>query len=165
MENGHSGDAAYIREVLGNDEHVMASATQRRWGPGGELTTPITLVATDKRLIVISRTKFGLKRDHEIVQYSNIVGAKLIHGFVSSSVAIRVRGYKITTKGASEEIHGFVTPAAKHLIDYVNMKIGSAPDQAAAQSNGHSDKNVYCTACGAVNLQGSKFCSACGKSL
>ncbi|MDE1845884.1 MAG: zinc-ribbon domain-containing protein [Candidatus Micrarchaeota archaeon] len=169
-----------IKEVLGPTEKVEAQATQRRWGPGGDLVTPLTLVATDSRLIVINRTKMGMKKDYEIVQYGNIVSAKLINGFISSSIIIRVRGYKIS---ATDEINGFITSEAKPLIEYINKKIGSVPGAAptpaapAAAPNGTSssmnqtgipkrpDEYIFCPSCGAKNLQGSKFCSSCGKAI
>ena len=183
-----------ISEILGPNEKIGARAEQRRLGPGGELTTPITLIATDHKLIVINRTRFGIKKDYEIVQYGNVVSAKLINGFISSSVIIRVRGYKIgTSHGNSEEINGFVTDDAKRLVEYINKKIGSAPQpgqQAAtppAQPNGapsaglpadargaandrivvekRKDEFIFCNSCGAKNIAGSKFCSGCGKQM
>ncbi|MDE1850581.1 MAG: zinc ribbon domain-containing protein [Candidatus Micrarchaeota archaeon] len=163
-----------IKEILGPTERISAQATQRRWGPGGDLVTPVTLIATENRLIVINRTKMGMKIDYEIVQYPNIVSAKLINGFISSSIIIRVRGYKISP---TEEISGFVTKEAKHLIDFINKKIGSAPaaaPQAPASAAGtvsnsigivpRSDPDfIFCQSCGGKNLKNSKFCSSCGK--
>ena len=161
-----------IKEILGPTERISAQATQRRWGPGGDIVTPVTLIATENRLIVINRTKMGMKIDYEIVQYPNIVSAKLIHGFISSSIIIRVRGYKISP---TEEISGFITKDAKHLIDFINKKIGSAPQPAAAAHAVSTNSNstgvvprsdpdyIFCHSCGAKNLQHSKFCSACGK--
>lgn len=160
-----------IKEILGPTERISAQATQRRWGPGGDLVTPVTLIATENRLIVINRTKMGMKIDYEIVQYPNIVSAKLINGFISSSIIIRVRGYKISP---TEEISGFVTKDAKHLIDYINKKIGSAPQPAAASTASTATNSIgivprsdpdfiFCQSCGGKNLKNSKFCSACGK--
>ncbi|MDE1824955.1 MAG: PH domain-containing protein [Candidatus Micrarchaeota archaeon] len=179
-----------ISEILGPNEKIEARAEQRRLGPGGELTTPITIIATDQKLIVINRTRFGIKKDYEIVQYGNVVSAKLINGFISSSVIIRVRGYKIGTgHGNSEEINGFVNDDAKRLVEYINKRIGSAPQPGhqAAQAQPGAIVNgapaeakvtgnpivaekrrgefVFCTSCGGKNLSGSKFCSSCGKQM
>ncbi|MDE1804166.1 MAG: zinc ribbon domain-containing protein [Candidatus Micrarchaeota archaeon] len=178
------GEFSDIRELLAPNERIEAQATQRRWGPGGDLTTPITLIATDQKLIIINRTRLGMRKDYEIVQYANVVGTKMIHGFISSSIIIRIRGYKITTKNNKDEIDGFVSGEAKSLVDYVNRRIGSTPGaaqaaQAAAsapQTNGTGQDNggikisprgdiEYCPSCGARNIAGSKFCSSCGKKM
>lgn len=169
-EEHHISD---ISEIMGPLEKVGAQATQRRWGPGGDLMTPVTLIATDNKLIVVNRTKMGMKKDYEIVQYGNIVSAKLIHGFISSSIIIRVRGYKISP---TEEISGFITNEAKGLIDYINRKIGSAPSltpspaPAATITNQtgavqRSDIYSFCPSCGAKNLHDAKFCGSCGKPI
>ena len=186
------GEFSDIRELLGPNEQIEAQATQRRWGPGGDLTTPITLIATDQKLIIINRTRLGMRKDYEIVQYTNIVGTKMIHGFISSSIIIRIRGYKITTKSNKDEIDGFVSGEAKSLVDFINRRIGSTPGAGSAQSstasaptaasstapspqpNGAENVGVkisprgdieYCPACGARNIAGSKFCSSCGKKM
>ncbi|MDE1870115.1 MAG: zinc-ribbon domain-containing protein [Candidatus Micrarchaeota archaeon] len=172
-----------IKEILGPNEKIEAEATQRRWGPGGELMTPITIIATDSKLIVINRTKMGMKKDYEIVQYGNIVSAKLINGFISASIIIRVRGYKISS---TDEISGFITKDAKPLIDYINRKIGSAPSAPGVVSSGPvagaapataasanqmgvplrtDPDHIFCPHCGAKNLKNSKFCSTCGKAI
>ena len=85
-------DLEAVEKILVKGEKVEGSATQRRLGPGGSLTSPTSVIVTDKRIIVIKRAVFGLRHDYEVFSLSTITSIKLKHGFVSSSIFVRTQG-------------------------------------------------------------------------
>lgn len=157
-------DMKLIENILIDGEQPMLSVTQRRVGPGGSVTTPTTVVATDKRVIIVNRASLGIRKDFEAIPYRQIASVRLEHGIVSSSVFIRVEGYD-TDKGLLKngkeegEIDGLRNSDAKALADEINRRILNAGEQTAA---GGAGGNVFCTKCGARNSAGSNFCAKCG---
>jgi hypothetical protein len=181
-------DFAKGKKILWTEETVMVTATERRIGPGGALVTPTTVIATDKRIIIINRANFGIRNDYESIPYSRITSVRLEKGIISSSVFLRVEGY--TSPGESGflkageqegEIPGLRAVDAKDLSDFMNkMLAGVMPGQMDSGQNaaqGGSSKGssrttdtgsggyMYCTKCGAKNAVGANFCASCGAKL
>jgi hypothetical protein len=127
------------RNILWTEETVMVTATERRVGPGGSLITPTTVVATDKRMIIINRATFGIRTDYEAIPYNRITSVRMEKGIISSSVFLRVSGY--SSPGAGEqgflkpgeqegEISGLRQQDAKDLSDFIGKMIaGIDPNQ------------------------------------
>lgn len=182
-------DYAKTRNVLWTEETVMVTATERRVGPGGGWFTPTTVVATDKRLLLINRSTFGIRNDYESIPYRQITSVRLEKGIISCSVFLRVQGYTSSGEqgflksGEQEgEIPGLRQQDAKDLSDYITKMISgmipsaamdtpvapSVASAAAQQTRGAKTRPgayIFCSQCGAKNNLGAKFCSACGASL
>lgn len=97
-------DIDAIKKHLWADEEVHVTATQRKIGPGGSLITPTTVVLTNKRILILNRATFGLRKDIEAIPYSMVASVRIENGFISSSVFLRVGGY--TSQGE----RGFLKP-------------------------------------------------------
>ena len=167
------GEVQAARSILWPDETVEMTVTQRRVGPGGSVTTPTTVITTDKRLIILNRASMGLRKDYEVIPYRQITSVRLEHGIISSSVFIRVEGYDrdqgLLKNGNEEgEIDGLRNADAQELADYLNRRIDSAGDSGVAgssQADSSIGAYVYCSKCGTKDSAGAKFCSKCGARL
>ncbi|MDE1833528.1 MAG: PH domain-containing protein [Candidatus Micrarchaeota archaeon] len=159
-------DMRLVQGILVPGEQPVLSVMQRRVGPGGSVTTPTTVVATDRRIIIINRASLGIRKDYEAIPYKEIASVRLEHGIISSSVFIRVEGYdrdKGLLKSGKEEgeIDGLRNNDAKALSDEINRRILSVPSDPPAQGGDY----VFCTKCGTRNAAGSNFCSKCGQPI
>ena len=81
-----------IAERLDEDETVLAVAKQSRVKPGGSITTPSIIFATDKRLIIRDPSALGLRQSIEDITYSNLTSARLQKGVFSSSIMLKAPG-------------------------------------------------------------------------
>ncbi len=165
----HDVDAA--KGILMPDEKVQVTVRQRRVGPGGSVTVPTSVIATDKRLIIVNKATLGVRKDYEVILYRQITSVRFEKGIISSSVFIRVQGYDkdqgLLKNGKEEgEIDGLNNTDAKTLADYVNQMLvyggSSGGNEPAAGGDGSP---VFCSKCGTRNSTGSEFCSKCGARL
>lgn len=181
----YKADYAAAKTMLWPDETVEVTATQRKVGPGGSVATPTTIVATDKRIIIINRVTLGMRRDIESIPYHRITSVRFENGIISSSLFLRIEGYTsanmqgLLPNGKEwGEIDGLKHVDAMALSDFINKKLaelGKSPSQSSsgtyvesedaleAPDGGHA--YTFCTECGAKNSPQSKFCSNCGKKL
>ena len=160
-----------VKNVLWPDERVILTAKQRRIGPGGSVTVPTSVLATDKRLIIVNKATLGIRKDYESIPYKQITSVRFEKGLISSTVFVRVQGYdkdKGLLKNGKEEgeIDGLHGADAKVLADYLNSVLevetqSIEPDSQTAASNG----SIFCSKCGARNASGSAYCSKCGAKL
>ena len=81
-----------IVDRLDEDEEVIEVAKQSRMKPGGSSTTPNTIFATDRRLIIRNPTMLGARQNIEDFEYDNITGIKLEKGVFSSTLVITAPG-------------------------------------------------------------------------
>ena len=165
-------DVDPIKDELWPDEKVILTVRQRRVGPGGSMVTPTSVVATNKRIIIINRETLGLRHDIESVGYDHITSVRWEHGIISSSVFLRVSGFsteKGFLKGKNDqegEIDGLNNNDAKELSDYVEkMLSGEEGKDAQPQAGDAPGGGGFCSNCGAVLDAGSKFCPKCGKKV
>ncbi len=173
-------DVKAAQKILWADEVVGITVRQRRVGPGGAMTTPTSVIGTDKRLIILNRATLGLRQDYEAIPYRQITSVRFEHGIISSSVFIRVEGYStdqgLLKKGDQEgEIDGLHNADAQALADFINRKLDttvlgdqSGPPPAQGTPVGTITGKgpfTYCPKCGAKNDPGAKFCTECGTAL
>ncbi|HVX01872.1 MAG TPA: PH domain-containing protein [Nitrososphaera sp.] len=88
-------DLSEIKKIanhLDEDETVLVVARQSRVMPGGSLTTPNIIFATDKRLIIRDPRSLGLRQSIEDISYDRITSARLDEGVLSSSIILRAPG-------------------------------------------------------------------------
>ncbi len=175
----NADDAKLVKELLWAGEIVEDTARQRKIGPGGSLTSPTSVVCTNKRLFIVNRVTMGLRKDYEIIQYRQITSVRLERGIISSSVFIRVQGYdrdKGLLGGDKQEgeIDGLHIKDAAKLVDYLNKKIAAAGDphtiaeqrfEQQAPADSAEGASIYCTKCGHKDHEGMKFCENCGAKL
>jgi len=82
-----------IIDRLDGDEKVLEVATQSRVKPGGSvITTPNTVYATNKRLIIRNPTMLGARQNVEDYQYDNLTSIKLEKGVFTSTLVITAPG-------------------------------------------------------------------------
>jgi len=81
-----------IVDHLDKDETVLVVARQSRIKPGGSLTTPNIIFATDRRLIIRDPRSLGLRQSIEDISYDRITSARLDQGVLSSSIILRAPG-------------------------------------------------------------------------
>ena len=77
---------------LDDDEKVLCVARQARMKPGGAITTPSTIYATDKRLIIRNPTMLGIRENVEDYSYDKLTNIKLEKGVFSSTLVITAPG-------------------------------------------------------------------------
>ncbi|MGC8571899.1 MAG: zinc-ribbon domain-containing protein [Candidatus Micrarchaeia archaeon] len=125
-------DVNVAKKYLWQDEQIQVTATQRKIGPGGSLITPTTVVLTNKRILLINRATFGLRKDVESIPYSMVASVRVENGFISSSVFLRVGGYSspgergFLKPGEQEgEISGLRKIDASALADFVERVISN----------------------------------------
>lgn len=166
-------DVSAVKTILMPDETAMMTARQRRIGPGGSVINPTSVIATNKRIIIINRATLGIRKDYETIPYTQITSVRLEKGIISSSVFIRVQGYDrdqgLLERGKEEgEIDGLKAKDAKAFADFINQKLLEVQEGSAAgigdetrPSSGHK----YCSRCGAKNDADAEYCSKCGVAL
>jgi len=82
-----------IADRLDDKEKVLVVAKQSRFKPGGsKITTPNTIFATDKRLIIRNPTMLGMRENIEDYAYEKITNIKLEKGVMSSTLVITAPG-------------------------------------------------------------------------
>lgn len=125
---GTDKDTSACSRLLWPNEQVELVIRQGRFRPGGSLFTPTSFVGTSHRLIIIVRTRMGLRKDFEIVDYDHVTGVKVEHGFISSSIYVRIAGltsHTVATEDARDEgvIDGVPTKEAERFLGYLNGKL------------------------------------------
>lgn len=81
-----------IASRLRPDEKVLVVARQSRVKPGGSLTTPNIIFATDKRLIIRDPSMLGLKESVWDVPYDKITTVNIKRGIFTSTLIIMAPG-------------------------------------------------------------------------
>ncbi len=81
-----------IRDHLLEGERVLVVAKQSRFRPGGALSGPNTVFATDRRLLIRNPTMLGLRATIEEIPYDAVTSIKREKGLLSSTLVIRSPG-------------------------------------------------------------------------
>lgn len=93
-------EAEKIKDYLEPGEEVLLIAKQSRIKPGGSMTTPNIIFATDRKLIIRNPTMLGLRESVEVIPYKDITAIHLQKGIFSS-------GVRITAPGLTTELGRF----------------------------------------------------------
>lgn len=162
-----------VKHLLLPEERVEMAIRQRNFGPGGDLITPTTMVATNRRLIIVYRTALGMRKYYEVIPFRRITSVRIEHGIISSSIHFHVLGIdreKAMRTGKHEgvvdglrehEAAEFAKFLDKHIVDV-------SPQNAAADEaefGNPASTSVFCRTCGAKELASSQFCRNCGAKL
>ncbi len=136
-EHVHSQQCTNIlRQVLHKDERIVLEAKQSHW----EGITPSRIVATNKRLIMVRPSFWGLHTGHdlftptnyEIIPYQYIQGVTVARGKAFDSIKVHHTG----TSGPDQEMHthsgdefnGIPRIEARAMSEFVEEVIEYGPD-------------------------------------
>ena len=116
-----------LSKILEEGEEVIAVGRQHRLT---KLIAPAMTLATDKRLIIMKRDVLGIRSDMHFIPYEHIVSFRLVHGFVFSSIKLRLLGaskpneHAVTSQEEDEtEINGLTRGAARILAGKLSTNI------------------------------------------
>ncbi len=116
-----------LSKILEEGEEVIAVGRQHRLT---KLIAPAMTLATDKRLIIMKRDVLGIRSDMHFIPYEHIVSFRLVHGFVFSSIKLRLLGaskpneHAVTSQEEDEtEINGLTRGAARILAGKLSANI------------------------------------------
>ena len=121
-----------IADRLDDDEAVLEVAKQGRMNPGGAITTPNTIFATDRRLIIRNPTMLGARQNVEYFDYDKITNIKLEKGIFSSTIVLSYPGMDklagLLTWGREDdgEIDGIPKDKAENILQIVRNAIVEA---------------------------------------
>ena len=122
-----------ISDRLDDDEEVLEVAKQGRMNPGAtSLTTPNTIFATDRRLIIRNPTMLGARQNVEYFDYDKITNIKLEKGIFSSTIVVSYPGMdklaSMLTWGREDdgEIKGLQKDKADNILQIVRNAIVEA---------------------------------------
>jgi hypothetical protein len=121
-----------IEDRLDDDEAVLEVAKQGRMNPGGAITTPNTIFATDRRLIIRNPTMLGARQNVEYFDYDKITNIKLEKGILSSTIVLSYPGMDklagLLTWGREDdgEINGIPKDKAENILQIVRNAIVEA---------------------------------------
>jgi len=88
------GELKKIMKDLEGDETVLFVTRQSRVKPGGSvLTTPNTIFATDKRILIRNPTMLGLRKSVHDISYDTITSVKIEEGVFSATLIFTGPGF------------------------------------------------------------------------
>lgn len=114
-----------IQSYLESGEQILLVARQSRIRPGGSLTTPNIIFATDRKLVIRNPMMLGLRESIEVIPYTEITAVHLKKGVFSSEVTITAPGlttelgrfFKLTRHGVA----GIPSIPKKKAENFVNI--------------------------------------------
>lgn len=127
-----------IQDNLDSGEPVLLVARQSRLRPGGSVTTPNIIFATDRKLVIRNPMMLGLRESVEIVPYSEITSINFKKGVFSSEVRITAPGlttelgrfFRLTRHGVAG-IPAIPADKAKKLVEIVKEGMKRAKEAKA----------------------------------
>ncbi|MGI0141889.1 MAG: PH domain-containing protein [Candidatus Micrarchaeales archaeon] len=116
---------ALVEEMLWPNERIRFCVRQSKlWILGGSLSSPSIIVATNKRLILVTKPLFGLYQDYEILHYKQIVGIRVTHGIFTSSIYIATNGTQTHSamhhNASNSTISGIYKGVGGMIASYLN---------------------------------------------
>ncbi|MDE1869962.1 MAG: PH domain-containing protein [Candidatus Micrarchaeota archaeon] len=117
-----------VKELLWPKEKVDLCIRQcGLWPLGGSWSSPIVLIATNMRLIVVSKMLFGIRHDYEIIHYNQIIGMRVIRGILTSTICIKTNGLQTHPHEKPDKNNGLIPGIYKSeeekLSSYLNNVI------------------------------------------
>jgi ribosomal protein L40E len=154
-----------IKKELLPNEKVEMTTKQRRLGPGGAILTPTTIMATDRRLILLYKSAFGFKEVYEIIPYNKLTTVRLESGMFSSTIHLHIFGVadQQTAKNGriEEEFSGLKRREAEAMVHFINGKLSKDTPEKFDSVEDYT----YCHKCGARVAPTSIYCPRCGIKL
>lgn len=142
-----------IADILDSDEKVLLVAKQSRVRPGGSIVTPNTIFATDKRLLIMDPSAFGLRQSVEDIRYDKITSARLEKGVFSSKIILRAPGFSTMAQkkfnllafasGSDEgEIEAIPKDKAEKLLEIIKKGMEAAKVLSRAPTEQQSTTSI-----------------------
>jgi hypothetical protein len=78
-----------IKKILTDDEEIIFVARQSRIMPGGSMTTPNAIYATNKRIIFRDPSLLGLKTKYNDVNYSDVGDVRMEKGLFTTQIFLK----------------------------------------------------------------------------
>lgn len=127
-----------IESCIELGEQVLIVARQSRIMPGGSITTPNIIFATNKKLVIRNPTMLGLRENVQVVPYTEITSVNLEKGIFSSEVTITAPGlttelsrfFNLSRQGVAG-IPAIPKDKAARLVDIVKEGIKQTKASAA----------------------------------
>jgi ribosomal protein S27AE len=158
-------DVETVKGSLQPGETVEMTARQRRFGPGGSLFDPASIIVTNKRIMIVNRSTFSFRREYEFIPYGKIASVRLERGVTCSSLLIRVQGSSLESKPLREDIEeGFVDGLSNRDAQAISDRIERwrAKDE---ESRKVVSSYKQCPRCGVKNIIEASYCVSCGAEL
>jgi hypothetical protein len=125
-----------VAHKLDSNEKVLFVAKQMRNIPGGAIiSSPNSVIATNKQLIIRNPTMMGMRENIEGIPYDKITSVKLEKGLFSSTVVIRSPGLSELSRlskssgliawgrGEDGTIDALPKDKAEQLVKIINQQI------------------------------------------
>jgi len=116
-----------LGKIMEEGEEVLAVSRQSRIS---KLIAPSIALATSKRVAIIKRDLLGIRSDIHFIPYDNIVSFRLVHGFVFSSVKLRLMGSvrpdsqdMLDKMGDETEIRGLTKKDAHKITAKISERV------------------------------------------
>jgi len=111
-----------IKKFLEASEIIKAVARQSKFMPGGQIVTPKTIFATDKRILIRDPNTLGIKSDIDSVSYSQVNAIKLKKGAFTSQIIIESGQFE----NNNEIIPAIPKKKAENIMGIINQHIREA---------------------------------------
>lgn len=111
-----------IKKFLEASEIIKAVARQSKFMPGGQIITPKTVFATDKRILIRDPNTLGIKSDIDSVPYSQVNAVKLKKGAFTSQITIESGQFE----NNNELIPAIPKKKAENIMGIINQHIREA---------------------------------------
>lgn len=111
-----------IKKFLEASEIIKAVARQSKFMPGGQIVTPKTIFATDKRVLIRDPNTLGIKSDIDSVSYSQVNAIKLKKGAFTSQITIESGQFE----NNNEVIPAIPKKKAENIMGIINQHIREA---------------------------------------
>lgn len=110
-------------EVLLPGENVFVAVKQSRLPLlGGSLVSPMVLLATNERLLIVKQKPFGIHKAFDILDLNMITSIKVVRGLFVSVLFIRTNGSQ--TISGPTRIRGIHKHDEQRMIAFLNGRIG-----------------------------------------
>ncbi|MGC8676581.1 MAG: PH domain-containing protein [Candidatus Micrarchaeia archaeon] len=141
-ENFTKHEKEILSKIMEAGEEVIAVGKQHRLS---KLIAPAIALSTDRRLIIFKRDVLGIRTDMHFIPYDSIVSFRVLHGFVFSSIKLRLLGavkpeeHAVTNMNEDEtEVRGLTKTMARFLA----VKISENVSKRSAEKNSAKHETV-----------------------